>query len=279
MRKYMSVGLLTIMLSWIANGQIVYELNGAAVTGPNITTNLIAGPNRLRVYDSTGADESVPPITITGLVGNGTVLEVWTSAQTNFPQFLTTAMTPDVINFGGVTFASDADSQALKNITRLAIAVAGSVTGPCNIGQAFRIEPTGDIEDDAHITATAADGLAGFKAIQLVRPSNGSALGNIMATQGSIGDIRVPNGVIGPPPGTAGPTISAANIGTIQAGTINANIVASGALNFLNATVGCLHGTVDAGAIEGRDSTGALDPCVVVVLTDTPAASGVSAHR
>lgn len=261
-RNFLSAALCTVIAPF-ASGQIVYELNGSAVTGPSITVTTQAGVNTLRVYDSgTAVDESIEPITITmsGTVGSATEFQVWTSAQSTFPALPTTTMTPDVIDFGGIAFTNDANSQALKNITRLAVRVAGKVTGACDVGQAFRIEPQGEIEADAPISASAPDGFAGFKAIRLVRSSNGPLLGSISATQGSIDELRCENGPIGPTPGTTGPSISGANIGTVQARTINANITSTGTVNLVSANTGGVHGTITAQLLR---ESGWIEPLVL----------------
>jgi hypothetical protein len=271
MRRNISAGLLTVLFAGTANAAIVYELNGTPVTGPNITVNLAAGSHTLRIYSTTG-NEAIPAVTLTGTAASGADLCIIIASGS-------TPCSGGTAFVGGTTFSGlsfTAGSESLRDVSRLRLSVSSNANGPTTVGRISEFRCLGTIESVASMTATSTDP-SGDRAIALIQ-ADGSLLAPIIATQGSIQEIRVPNGVIGPPPGTAGPTISAANIGTIQAGTINANIVASGALNFLNATVGCLHGTVDAGAIEGRDST-ALDPCVVVVLTDTPAASGVSAHR
>ncbi len=261
MRRNFPSAALCWALAPFASGQIVYELNGNAVPGPNITVATVAGINTLRVYDSgTAVDESIPLITISvadvNSLAGATELRVWTSGQAAFPPLMTTPMTPDVIDFGGISFANDSNSQALRNITRLAVRVLGKITGPCDVGQAFRIEPDGEIKADAPITASAADGFAGFNAVQHVQSSNGPLLGNITAAQGSIGQILCDKGPIGPAPGGAGPSItSAQNIGSIQAQTINAAITAAGDLNFLHATTGGVHGSVEvAGTLwDGSD--------------------------
>ncbi len=91
-------------------------------------------------------------------------------------------------------------------------------------------------------------------------------LGSISALGGSIGEVRVPAGPIGDLANSIQPAISGVNIDTIQATEINATITATGTLNFLNATTGGVHGSVDVGALQGLDGGGLPDPPVPRLL-------------
>lgn len=174
----------------------------------------------LRLYSDNPGTDSIPAITITGSQGAVTSLQVLAaSAASSFPTFPTEAQDPGCVDFGGITIA-DTD---LRAVTRLVASVGSDVTGPITVGQVFRVHARGDIASAGDITATAADGLAGFKSIESVVCSN-HLDGDVIAQVGSIGTVRV--GISNTPGSRIDGDIKAENgrIGTIQSfGPIGVN--------------------------------------------------------
>jgi hypothetical protein len=159
----------------------------------------------------------MPVLTINGTVGTNPELRVMIADPSPTNQFPDT--NPGVLiveglnNLAGLSFSNT----ALRGASRLVLAINGSVTGPIDAGRVFRLQARTGTTAAGDITAHAADDFAGFRAMEVVTTSEGSLLGDIIAPNGSIGSVTAPNGPIGPAPGTQGPTISAANIGTMQA--------------------------------------------------------------
>jgi hypothetical protein len=237
-----------------ARADRLYSINDGTpqpvtITGQTASITLPAPVNGqvlLRVWSTQPTTEDMPALTISGTVGTNAELRVMIADPSPTNQFPET--NPGVLiveglnNLAGLSFSNT----ALRDASRLVVAINGSVTGPIDAGQLFRIQARTGTTATGAITAHAADNFAGFRAMEVVTTSEGSLLGDVLAPNGSIGSVTAPNGPIGPAPGTQGPTISAANIGTVQAQTINATINATGTLNFLNATTGGMHGIVHA---------------------------------
>jgi hypothetical protein len=240
---------------------IKYRVSGDATlydaTSGQVNVGVVNGIKSVTIFDDAGTTTDIVALTINGTVGTNPELRVIIAqdgtAWPTQPDIVTIVNTAN--NLAGLSFSNT----ALRDASRLVLAINGSVTGPIDAGQVFRLQARTGTTATGDITAHAADGFAGFKACEVVTSSLGSLLGDVLAPNGSIGNIRALNGNIGPAPGTAGPAISAANIGTIQAKRINADITAIGTLNFLSATAldgtGSISGSVSAGTFTGTGAS------------------------
>ncbi len=234
----------------VAYGSVVWSYNGGTPAALPVSTLSVSGTgNTLRIYSTTGS-EAIPAISLAGSVASGGDLCIIIASSTT----PCSGGTPVV---GGTTFAGlsfQSGSEDLRDASNLRLIVSGDATGATTVGRVSEFRPLGSIQSGASISATAADAGA-TRAIGVIQP-DGAILGSISATNGSIGEVRSTSSVIGPSPGSSGPTISAAvDIGTIEAEVINATITASGVLNTINATVGGVHGSVTVGTIEGLSET------------------------
>jgi hypothetical protein len=210
------IGLATSALS--ALGAVSFSINNSTATAlpTNNTINVgtVNGTVLLKVWsDAPSTDNLTQPLIINGTTGTNPELQVLIADQgvMSFPMLAGPDVSVGLNNLAGLSFSNT----ALRDASRLVLAINGSVTGPINAGQVFRLQARTGTTATGDITAHAADNFAGFKACEVVTAAQGSLLGDIIATNGSIGSVTAPNGPIGPAPGTAGPTISAANVGTM----------------------------------------------------------------
>ncbi|MBX3403979.1 MAG: hypothetical protein KF699_11270 [Phycisphaeraceae bacterium] len=186
--------------AWAQPEPIIIEVNGSpfdtAQDGAAISINLsglypsgITGTVQIRIFDedTLTANGGVPTssigaVTISGTVGtSGTpLLEVLiVDGDTNsvFPSTPLEPMTVGAINFGGVSFSST----GLRDIARVAVAVAGDITGNIDGGSIRRIQARGRVVSGpsfaggkitGNITATSPDFISdvsgGFRAIGVI---------------------------------------------------------------------------------------------------------------
>lgn len=191
---------------------VKYRIDGSgevAVLNGQVPVGTVSGTVLVHVFSDSPSTESIGALTVTGtLSGSGELRVLVADASETFPLDLITTQDPGCVDFGGITIA-DTD---LRAVTRLVASAGNDVTGPITVGQVFRVHARGDIASAGDITATAADGLAGFKSIESVVCSNHldgdvtSELGSIRKvvigvnnTAGSRidGDIKAENGRIG----------------------------------------------------------------------------------
>ena len=146
-----------------------------------VTVGTVTGLLTVTIYDvdtlSGAPTRNIPHVTISGSVGTGSpVLEVvLADGDTAFPGAPNSVMFEGAIDFAGLSFSST----GLRDITRVAVAVAGDITGNIEAGAIRRIQAQGRGSGGSYaggkiagnITATAPDfsGVTGgFRAIGLI---------------------------------------------------------------------------------------------------------------
>ncbi|MFO0831250.1 MAG: hypothetical protein U0637_05325 [Phycisphaerales bacterium] len=237
------------VLAPAAGGAVEWSYDGGtpSTTFP-ITVNVSGGDKVLRIYGQSGT-EAIPHIEITGTVASGSTLCIIVAS----PSTACAGGIPIVggSSFAGLSFASG--SEALQDASRLRVHVSGNITGDITVGKVTELSSLGSITATASITVTAADSPT-VRSAQIIQ-AFGDILGDIAATHGGIDSIRSVTGSIGDLGNAIKPSITAStSIGTLQAKIINADISAGDAIEFINATVGGLHGSVEAAQIRGTNT-------------------------
>ncbi|MBX3403324.1 MAG: hypothetical protein KF699_07935 [Phycisphaeraceae bacterium] len=194
--KLVRLGAAVLLASGVSvSGQtpIRVEVTGQATTQHAASTpisvtisNTITGTVQVKIYDvntiGAGApSNNIGAVTISGTVGtSGTpLLEVLVAdGDTSFPSTPPELMTVGAIDFAGLSFSST----ALRDISRVAVAVAGDITGSIEAGAIRRIQALGRVVSGptyvagkitGNITATSADfsavcGNAGFESFRAI---------------------------------------------------------------------------------------------------------------
>ncbi|MFO0831253.1 MAG: hypothetical protein U0637_05340 [Phycisphaerales bacterium] len=269
------------MIVGTAHGGIKYRVSGDPnehdASDGTVTVGTVNGLKTVTIYDNdgTGLDTDIPALTISGTVGTNPELRVLIAPEgtqwVDQPEFAYELTAKDL---AGISFGTNDN---LRNVSRVVVAVAGNITGPISCGQAFRIQAFGitqsngtvlggNILAEGDITAYAADGFAGFNAVEVVTVGGRTLgtpaiMGDIKAAhaQGSIELIKAPLSFLGPVPGGTGlPEISARNIGSILALRVNANVTAHNELLQI-ATADGLFGSVTADHIPSTRTTSPIN--------------------
>lgn len=146
-----------------------------------VTVGTVTGLLTVTIYDvdtlSGDPTRNLPHVTISGTVGSGTpsLQVVVADGDESFPPQIDTQLDAACINFGGLSF----NSTGLRDITRVAVAVGGDITGDIEAGAIRRIQAQGRGSGGSYaggkitgnITATSPDFSAvtgSFRAIGLV---------------------------------------------------------------------------------------------------------------
>ena len=241
-------------MAFSVRASVEWSYNGGTPTALPVSTLSVSGTgNVLRIYSTTGSD-AIPAVTLSGSASTGSSLCIIVASTSTSCGGATTFS--GGASFAGLSFQTG--SEALRDASALTLNVTGNITGDITVGRITRIMPGGNIITGTTTTATADDD-GSTRAITLIQP-DGSVLGSIIATNGSIGELRSTAGNIGPTTGNTRPTVHGHHIGTIQANNINADIVATGTLARLNATDGSVNGSVSVAGKFALDPFGEADP-------------------
>ncbi|MBX3406514.1 MAG: hypothetical protein KF869_07095 [Phycisphaeraceae bacterium] len=163
-----------------------FHASGASI--PLTINNTITGTVQVKIYDENSLDvnggvpsNSIGAITISGTVGTSgaPLLEVLVADGDGgfvFPNSPQTPMSEGTVDFGGLSFSST----SLRDISRVAVAVYGDITGNIDAGAVRRIQAQGRIVSSTYtggkitgnITATSPDFISdvsgGFRAIGVI---------------------------------------------------------------------------------------------------------------
>lgn len=200
----------------------------------------------VRIYDEdtlTGAPtHSIPHVTINGTAAGGRLSVVIGDGDNSFPAIPTDAVDRGAIDFGGLTIGND----DLRNITRVAVEVAGDITGTIDVGHVYRIHASGRI-----VSGTF---------------TGGRILGDIIARVGNGDPILDPSG--GHHGGTHSP------IEFVQAGDlISGDILAGWDPALATAVTASDIGSIRVGNINNIDPV-TLDPAAAGITGDIRAEMG-----
>ncbi|MBX3404795.1 MAG: hypothetical protein KF699_15405 [Phycisphaeraceae bacterium] len=131
-----------------------FHASGASI--PLTINNTITGTVQVKIYDENSLDvnggvqtNSIGAVTITGTVGtSGTLLVEVLIADGDgffsFPAFPDTNMLVGALDFAGLSFSST----GLRDMARVAVAVAGDITGNIEAGAIRRIQAQGRVRPD-----------------------------------------------------------------------------------------------------------------------------------
>ncbi|HEX2837787.1 MAG TPA: hypothetical protein VHN77_06630, partial [Phycisphaerales bacterium] len=241
--------------------EVRYQRSGDAAPTPLPPNNLIPltpTTTSIRIFSTNPTTESIPALTITGATQASSLDIEVTSASQPVPEYVGATLSPACLDFGGLSFAD----AATRDKARATIATHGALRGSIIIGQLIRLEASGGIQlnDPQRTIEATSPGSESARAIESIVCGTQESLSaaSITATSGDIGTILVPTGRIGDP--GAPVTINAANIQSVTALEVHADITTPGVLNELAATAGGIFGTLDAGSVIDFNRTDGVWP-------------------
>lgn len=134
-----------------AQGPIKVQVGGGTPIGfPDnapiiVNVGTVSSELEVRIYDedtlSGAPTRSIPAVTINGTAAGGrlSVLIGDGDGDGGFPASPDSLGEPGAIDFAGLTIGND----DLRNITRVAVEVAGDITGTIDVGHVYRIHASG----------------------------------------------------------------------------------------------------------------------------------------